>query len=110
MVFSFQALEMQGKHSEAMVEMSKLSLIHRIFPPEESSVCALIIDYFGNSVFCFLYMYYLSHLQSLDDCCSTRSDSIARYGSILVSLHFMLSRKSSYATVTLGFTCINTKI
>ncbi|WOH07997.1 hypothetical protein DCAR_0727433 [Daucus carota subsp. sativus] len=31
------ALEMQGKHSEAVRELSKLSLTHSIFPPEESS-------------------------------------------------------------------------
>lgn len=31
------ALEMQGKHSEAMEELSKICLIHRIFPPEEAS-------------------------------------------------------------------------
>ena len=34
-----QALEMQGRHSEAVVELSKICLIHQIFPPEESSVC-----------------------------------------------------------------------
>ncbi|EOY07009.1 hypothetical protein QQP08_015357 [Theobroma cacao] len=31
------AFEMQGKHSEAMLELSKICLVHRIFPPEESS-------------------------------------------------------------------------
>ncbi|KAI3723372.1 hypothetical protein L2E82_34894 [Cichorium intybus] len=31
------ALEMQGKHIEAVGELSKLCLIHRIFPPEEGS-------------------------------------------------------------------------
>ncbi|GMN63517.1 hypothetical protein TIFTF001_032582 [Ficus carica] len=31
------ALEMQGKHAEAMLELSKICLILRIFPPEESS-------------------------------------------------------------------------
>ncbi|KAL6970787.1 hypothetical protein U1Q18_030475 [Sarracenia purpurea var. burkii] len=31
------ALQMQGKHSEAVVELSKICLIHRIFPPEECS-------------------------------------------------------------------------
>ncbi|KAJ9701384.1 hypothetical protein PVL29_006646 [Vitis rotundifolia] len=31
------ALEMQGRHSEAVVELSKICLIHQIFPPEESS-------------------------------------------------------------------------
>ncbi|KAL4578367.1 hypothetical protein LXL04_014489 [Taraxacum kok-saghyz] len=31
------ALEMQGKHDEAVGELSKLCLIHRIFPPEEGS-------------------------------------------------------------------------
>ncbi|XP_024022116.1 uncharacterized protein LOC21407430 [Morus notabilis] len=31
------ALEMQGKHDEAMSELSKICLILRIFPPEESS-------------------------------------------------------------------------
>ncbi|KAJ9541495.1 hypothetical protein OSB04_028001 [Centaurea solstitialis] len=31
------ALEMQGKHIEAANELSKLCLIHRIFPPEEGS-------------------------------------------------------------------------
>ncbi|KAM7465468.1 hypothetical protein LguiB_013030 [Lonicera macranthoides] len=31
------ALEMQGKHSEGLAELSKLCLIHQIFPPEECS-------------------------------------------------------------------------
>ncbi|PIN20557.1 hypothetical protein CDL12_06757 [Handroanthus impetiginosus] len=31
------ALEVQNKHSEAMVELFKVCLIHRIFPPEENS-------------------------------------------------------------------------
>lgn len=31
------AFEMQGKHSEAVEELSKICSIHRIFPPEESS-------------------------------------------------------------------------
>ncbi|GLT89343.1 hypothetical protein SLE2022_073280 [Rubroshorea leprosula] len=31
------ALKMQGKHSEAVSELSKICVIHRIFPPEESS-------------------------------------------------------------------------
>ncbi|KAI7729897.1 hypothetical protein M8C21_012930 [Ambrosia artemisiifolia] len=31
------ALEMQGKHIEAVDELSKLCLIHRIFPPDEGS-------------------------------------------------------------------------
>ncbi|XP_027366350.1 uncharacterized protein LOC113872750 [Abrus precatorius] len=31
------ALEMQGKHVDAMVELSKICLLLRIFPPEESS-------------------------------------------------------------------------
>ncbi|OMO97708.1 hypothetical protein COLO4_14416 [Corchorus olitorius] len=31
------AFEMQGKHTEAMLELSKICLVHRIFPPEESS-------------------------------------------------------------------------
>ncbi|KAF8402259.1 hypothetical protein HHK36_013211 [Tetracentron sinense] len=31
------ALEMQGQHTEAVGELSKICLIHRIFPPEESS-------------------------------------------------------------------------
>ncbi|KAL3829228.1 hypothetical protein ACJIZ3_018030 [Penstemon smallii] len=31
------ALEVQNKHSEALVELFKVCLIHRIFPPEESS-------------------------------------------------------------------------
>ena len=32
---------MQGKHTEAAGELSKLCLIHRIFPPEEGSVSSL---------------------------------------------------------------------
>lgn len=28
---------MQGKHSEALMEVSKICLIHQMFPPEESS-------------------------------------------------------------------------
>lgn len=32
---------MQGKQVEAMVELSKICLLLRIFPPEESSVCIL---------------------------------------------------------------------
>ncbi|XVF08380.1 hypothetical protein REPUB_Repub06bG0221500 [Reevesia pubescens] len=31
------AFEMQGKHTEAALELSKICLVHRIFPPEESS-------------------------------------------------------------------------
>ncbi|XP_049370011.1 uncharacterized protein LOC125834905 [Solanum verrucosum] len=31
------ALEMQGKHSEAVVELFKICVIHQIFPPEEFS-------------------------------------------------------------------------
>ncbi|KAJ4968908.1 hypothetical protein NE237_015609 [Protea cynaroides] len=31
------ALEMQGKQSDAMVELSKICHVHRIFPPEDSS-------------------------------------------------------------------------
>ncbi|XP_042059189.1 uncharacterized protein LOC121803624 [Salvia splendens] len=31
------ALEVQNKHSEALVELFKVCLIHRIFPPEENS-------------------------------------------------------------------------
>ncbi|KAF3455435.1 hypothetical protein FNV43_RR00062 [Rhamnella rubrinervis] len=31
------ALEMQGKHAEAMLELSKICLVLRIFPPEESA-------------------------------------------------------------------------
>ncbi|KAF2579028.1 hypothetical protein F2Q68_00001825 [Brassica cretica] len=31
------ALEIQGKHSESVAELSKICLIHRIFPPEEYS-------------------------------------------------------------------------
>ncbi|XP_076883719.1 uncharacterized protein LOC143532583 [Bidens hawaiensis] len=31
------AMEMQGKHTEAVDELSKLCLIHRIFPPDEGS-------------------------------------------------------------------------
>lgn len=37
-----QALEIQGKHSESVGELSKICLIHRIFPPNEYSVRALI--------------------------------------------------------------------
>ncbi|KAL8491862.1 hypothetical protein ACS0TY_023457 [Phlomoides rotata] len=32
-----QALEVQNRHSEALVELFKVCLIHRIFPPEENS-------------------------------------------------------------------------
>lgn len=38
-VILFQALEVQNKHSEGLVELFKVCLIHRIFPPEENSVC-----------------------------------------------------------------------
>lgn len=41
-VLIFQALEMQGKPIEAVNELSKLCLVHRIFPPEEGSVSCLI--------------------------------------------------------------------
>ncbi|KAI4334742.1 hypothetical protein L6164_013454 [Bauhinia variegata] len=34
---SASALEMQGKHNEAKLEMSKTCLLLRIFPPDESS-------------------------------------------------------------------------
>lgn len=33
---------MQGKHAEAMLELSKMCLVLRIFPPEESAVCATV--------------------------------------------------------------------
>jgi hypothetical protein len=36
---------MQGKHAEAKLELSKICLIHRIFPPEEFSVCVLAFVY-----------------------------------------------------------------
>lgn len=45
--FYFQALEIQGKHSEAAVELFKICVIHQIFPPEEFSVRLLFILYFG---------------------------------------------------------------
>lgn len=32
---------MQGKHVDTMEELSKICLLLRIFPPEESSVCTL---------------------------------------------------------------------
>uniref|UniRef100_A0A7N0TKF6 Uncharacterized protein n=1 Tax=Kalanchoe fedtschenkoi TaxID=63787 RepID=A0A7N0TKF6_KALFE len=32
------ALELQQKHSEAVAELSKICILHQIFPPEESSV------------------------------------------------------------------------
>ncbi|KAL5703360.1 hypothetical protein ACHQM5_028461 [Ranunculus cassubicifolius] len=31
------AFEMQGKHTEALMELSKICLIHRVFPPNQSS-------------------------------------------------------------------------
>ena len=34
----FQALEVQGKRTEALEELLKICLIHRTFPPEEHSV------------------------------------------------------------------------
>ena len=34
---------MQGKHVDAMAELSKICLLLQIFPPEESSVCIIII-------------------------------------------------------------------
>ena len=40
-----QALEIQGKHAEAKLELSKICLMLRIFPPEESSVCDLVFLY-----------------------------------------------------------------
>ncbi|TXG72884.1 hypothetical protein EZV62_001463 [Acer yangbiense] len=36
------ALEMQGNHPGALLELSKICLVFRIFPPEESSVCAFV--------------------------------------------------------------------
>lgn len=67
MLLGLQALEMQGKHSEAAVELSKICLIHRIFPPEECSVCAV---YFVFILFSFEYFYrkcslFLLNIQSL---------------------------------------------
>jgi hypothetical protein len=38
-VHRMQALEMQGKRSEALDELSKICRIHNMFPPEENSVC-----------------------------------------------------------------------
>lgn len=32
---------MQGKHVDALGELSKMCLILQVFPPEESSVCTL---------------------------------------------------------------------
>lgn len=39
----FQAFEMQGRHAERRKELSKICLIHNIFPPKESSVSALAL-------------------------------------------------------------------
>lgn len=33
---------MQGKHAEAKLELSKICLVLRIFPPEESAVSAIV--------------------------------------------------------------------
>ena len=35
---------MQGKQVDAMVELSKICLLLRIFPPEESSVCIFNVN------------------------------------------------------------------
>lgn len=48
-----QALKMQGKHSEAVLELSKICVIHHIFPPEESSVCVLFSNEFLHMIFSF---------------------------------------------------------
>ncbi|GFP80709.1 hypothetical protein PHJA_000214200 [Phtheirospermum japonicum] len=37
------ALEVQNKHAEALVELFNVCLIHRIFPPEENSVCLRLL-------------------------------------------------------------------
>ncbi|KAM3237827.1 hypothetical protein P3S67_012257 [Capsicum chacoense] len=34
-----EALEIQGKHSEAVVKLFKICVIHQIFPPKEFSFC-----------------------------------------------------------------------
>ena len=44
---------MQGKQVDAMVELSKICLLLRIFPPEESLVCLLvywIVDFTLNYI------------------------------------------------------------
>lgn len=53
-----QALEMQGRHSEAVVELSKICLIHQIFPPEESSVCDPV---FSKFIFGILFDFLSDH-------------------------------------------------
>lgn len=64
--FQLQALEMQGKHVDALGELSKICLLLRIFPPEESSVCSLnkICKYFSITFSHFSYtnIYFLFSL------------------------------------------------
>jgi hypothetical protein len=39
-----QALEIQGKRTEALDELVKICRIHNVFPPEENSVCILLFS------------------------------------------------------------------
>lgn len=68
--FQLQALEMQGKQVEAMVELSKICLLLRIFPPEESSVCI-----FNNN----LHFFPLKFPTSLDEQLICKRFSCSRY-------------------------------
>ena len=51
-----QAFEMQGNHTEALLELSKICLVHLIFPPEESSVCNLFLAFFLKLPFKMIVM------------------------------------------------------
>ncbi|KAK6122892.1 hypothetical protein DH2020_043358 [Rehmannia glutinosa] len=58
------ALEVQNKHAEALAELFKVCLIHRIFPPEENSVRLCLLFAVQTSVICLFssYKYFLLRL------------------------------------------------
>lgn len=55
-IYWVQALEVQGKHSEAVLELSKICVILRTFPPEESSVWCWFVDVTVH--FSFMVLFY----------------------------------------------------
>lgn len=50
--FLIQALELQGKRSEALKELSKICRIYQIFPPEEHSVSGRVRSTDFTAYFC----------------------------------------------------------
>ncbi|KAG6520051.1 hypothetical protein ZIOFF_017081 [Zingiber officinale] len=76
------ALEVQGKRSEALEELSKLCLIHLAFPPEENS--RTVMDIFTTgSLFCSI----------LVRCCRRSRNRGAEAGTILLGLDAAMPKK-----------------